>query len=117
MCLPGIEQELLSQDKRIVCIYGFGAGNAPTRVLNYIRNFYIDKTKPCIIACSQAERDIKKPKYYKNVGIAWLAQDGFNVWSQMNYPIEFIHALACFSLLVSFDDPGYILSKYLESSY
>jgi len=116
MCVPGIEQEL-SEDKKIVCIYGFGAGNAPSRVLNYFRSFYLEKGKPYIIACSQAEGDFKKPKCYKNVGIAWLAQDGFKVWSQMDYPIEFIHALACFSLLVSFNDPGYIFSKYLENLY
>ena len=116
MCLPGAELKL-SEDKKIVCIYGFGAGNAPTRVLDYFRSFYLEKEKPCIIACSQAEGDIKKPKYYKKVGIAWLAQDGFKVWSQMDYPIEFIHALACFSLLASFDDPGLILSKYLEGPF
>jgi len=116
MCHPGVEQEL-SEDKKIVCVYGFGAGNAPTKVLNYIRNFYMDKSKPCIIGCSQAEGGIKKPKYYKNVGIAWLAQDGFKVWSQMDYPIEFIHALACFSLLVSPDAPESILSKYLERPF
>jgi len=71
----------------------------------------------CIIACSQAEGDIKKPKYYKKVGIAWLAQDGFKVWSQMDYPIEFIHALACFSLLVSPDTSESTLSKYLEGPF
>jgi len=113
MCIPGIEQKL-SEDKKLVCIYGFGAGNAPTDVINYFRSFYLEKEKPCIIACSQAEGDIKKPKYYKKVGIAWLAQDGFKVWNQMDYPIEFIHALACFSLLVSSDAPESILSKYLE---
>ncbi len=116
MCLPGVEQKL-SEDKKIVCVYGFGAGNSPTRVLNYFRSFYLEKEIPCIIACSQAEGDIKKPNYYKKVGIALLAQDGFKVWSQMDYPIEFIHALSCFSLLVSFDDPGLILSKYLEGPF
>jgi len=116
MCTPGIEQKL-SEGKKIVCVYGFGAGNAPLKVLNYFRSFYLKKEKPCIIACSQAEGDIKKPKYYKDVGIAWLAQDGFKVWSQMDYPIEFIHALACFSLLVSPDAPESILSKYLERPF
>ncbi|MGB2782690.1 MAG: asparaginase domain-containing protein, partial [Atribacterota bacterium] len=104
MCLPGAEQ-VLSDDRKIVCVYGFGAGNAPTRVLDYFRSFYFEKEKPCIIACSQAEGDIKKPKYYKKVGIGWLVDDGFKVWSQMDYPIEFIHALACFSLLTSSNDP------------
>lgn len=116
MCMPGIEQKL-SEDKKIVCIYGFGAGNAPINVLNYFRSFYLEREKPCIIACSQAEGDIKKPKYYQKVGIAWLAQDGFKVWSQMDYPIEFIHSLACFSLLVSSDAPESILSKYLEGPF
>jgi len=113
LCLPGIEQEL-SKDKKIVCVYGFGAGNAPTQVLDYFRSFFTSGEKPRIIACSQAEGDIKKPKYYKDVGIAWLGEDGFKVWSQMDYPIEFIHALACFSLLASYDSPDRILSKYLE---
>jgi L-asparaginase len=117
MCAPGMRLWHIDNQEKILCIYGFGAGNAPTEVLNYIRNFYMNKSKPCIIACSQAEGDIKKPKYYKNVGIAWLAEDGFKVWSQMDYPIEFIHALACFSLLASFDDPGQILSKYLEGPF
>lgn len=116
MCTPGVEQKL-SEDKKIICIYGFGAGNAPTRVLNYFRSFYLERDKPLIVACSQAEGDIKKPKYYKNVGIAGLAKDGFKVWSQMDYPIEFIHALACLSLLLSFDDPGSIFSKYLEGPF
>jgi len=116
MCAPGVEQKL-SEDKKIVCIYGFGAGNAPVKILNYFRSFYLEKEKPCIIACSQAEGDIKKPRYYKKVGIAWLAQDGFKVWSQMDYPPEFIHALACFSLLVSPDAPESVLSKYLEGPF
>ena len=116
MCVPGIKPKI-EENKKIVCIYGFGSGNAPSTVLNYLHLFYLKKEKPCIIACSQAEKDIKKPEYYENVGIAGLSKKGFKVWSQLYYPIEFIHSLAFFSLLVSFDDPGYILSKYLESPY
>lgn len=114
MCVPGMKLRLSCDQNKILCIYGYGAGNAPTEVLNYIRTFYTSKAKPCVIACSQAEGDIKKPDYYKEVGIALLTKDKFRVWSQMDYPIEFIHALACFSLLASFDDPGLILSKYLN---
>lgn len=114
MCVPGMKLRLNYDQDKILCIYGYGAGNAPTEVLNYIRTFYIDKPKPCVIACSQAEGDIKKPDYYKEVGIALLTKDKFRVWSQMDYPIEFIHTLACFSLLASFDDPGLILSQYLN---
>jgi len=114
MCMPGMRLRHIDDQGKILCIYGYGAGNAPTEILDYIRNFYTDKEKPCVIACSQAEGDIKKPDYYKEVGIALLTKDKFRVWSQMDYPIEFIHALACFSLLASFDDPGFILSKYLR---
>jgi len=35
----------------------------------------------------------------------------------MDYPLEFIHALACFSLLVSPDAPESVLSKYLERPF
>jgi L-asparaginase len=117
MCTPGIEPEV-NTTKKIICIYGFGAGNAPTNVLDYLREkFPGQKEKPCIIACSQAEGDIKKPDYYKKVGIAWLAQDGFKVWSQMDYTIEFIHALACYALLIDIDNPGIILSRYIQGPF
>jgi L-asparaginase len=117
MCLPGIEPKIDSTTK-IICIYGFGAGNAPVRVLDYLREeFKGEKEKPGIIACSQAEGDIKKPDYYREVGIAWLARDGFKVWNQMDYPVEFIHALACYALLIDFDNPGIILSRYLQGPF
>lgn len=116
MCAPGIKPTLSGQE-RILCIYGFGAGNAPTEVLDYLRVFYTDKKKPEIIACSQAEGDMKKPNHYDKVGIALLVKDGFKVWSQMDYPIEFIHSLACFALLSSFNSPGKILSKYLTEKF
>ena len=116
MCAPGIKPVLTGQEK-ILCIFGFGAGNAPTRVLDDLLTFYVDKKKPDIIACSQVEGDMKKPNHYKEVGIALLAKDGFNVWSQMDYPIEFIHSLACYSLLSFFHQPGKMLSKYLKGEF
>ena len=117
MCAPGIEPEV-SSDKKIICIYGFGAGNASADVLNYLQDKFKNKDKkPCIIACSQAEGDIKKPDYYKDVGIAWLSNNGFEVWSQMDYPIEYIHALACYSLLVDFNNPGRILTRYIQGPF
>ena len=117
MCVPGMDPEI-HQTKKLICIYGFGAGNAPTSVLDYLRKkFQGKKKKPCIIACSQAEGDRKKPDYYQKVGIAWLAQDGFQVWNQMDYPIEFIHALACYALLIDSEHPGVILSRYLQGPY
>lgn len=116
MCVPGIKPTLTGQEK-ILCIFGFGAGNAPSKVLDYLRSFYAGKKKPDIIACSQAEGDMKKPNHYNEVGIALLAKDGFKVWSQMDYPIEFIHSLACFALFASFTHPGKILSKYLKEKF
>ncbi len=117
MCVPGMKAET-GIDKKIICIYGFGAGNAPAKTLEYFREkFKYCKDKPCIIACSQAEGDIKKPDYYKGVGIASLAQDGFVVWNQMDYPIEFIHALACYALLNDVDNPGLTLSKYIQGPF
>jgi L-asparaginase len=114
MCIPGTEPEI-SPTSKIICVYGFGAGNAPVTVLDNVRKrFEGQENKPCIIACSQAEGDIKKPDYYQKVGIAWLAKDGFKVWGQMDYPIEFIHALACYALLIDYENPGPILSRYIQ---
>jgi L-asparaginase len=114
MCAPGIEPEV-NLNKKIICIYGFGAGNALTNVLDYLQKKFKDEDeKPCIIACSQAEGDIKKPDYYKEVGIACLSHKGFNVWSQLDYSIEYIHSLAYYSLLINFNNPGAILSKYIQ---
>lgn len=117
MCVPGMDARI-DVNKKILCIYGFGAGNAPLKVLNQIRErFSKVNEKPSIIACSQAEGDIKKPDYYKDVGIAWLTGDGFKVWNQMDYPIEFIHGLACYALLNDYDHPGSILSKFLQGPF
>lgn len=116
LCVPGVEPEI-PQDKKMICLYGFGAGNAPESVLKSLAASYPQLEKPLIIACSQAERDIKKPEYYENVGIAGLAKNGFKVWGQLDYPIEFIHSLAVFSLLASPNHPEIILSNYLEGPY
>ena len=117
MCVPGMEP-LVDTTKKIICIYGFGAGNAPQKVLEHFREkFRYKKDKPSIIACSQAEGDIKKPDYYRGVGIALLADDGFEVWNQMDYPVEFIHSLACYALLNDFGNPGTILSRYLQGPF
>jgi len=116
MCVPGGKPKV-GASKKIICIYGFGAGNAPRNVLDYLDSHYLNKAKPFIIACSQAERDTKKPEYYESVGIAGLAQKNFKVWSQLDYPIEFIHSLAVFALLYSPNNPEKILSKYLEGPY
>ncbi len=117
MCAPGMEP-LVDLTKKIICIYGFGAGNAPLTVLNYLREeFGNEQKKPCIIACSQAEGGVKKPDYYQDVGIAWLARNGFKVWNQMDYPVEFIQALCCFALLNNFNNPGAVLSKYLQGPF
>lgn len=115
-CMPGLEP-IIEDDYEMICIYGFGTGNAPSSVLKNISSHYQNREKPIIIACSQAEKDVKKPEYYKDVGIATLAKKGFKVWGQLEYPIEFIHALAVFSLLCSPRNPAPVLSKYLEGPY
>ena len=116
ICFPGITPKL-SPNKKVLCIIGFGAGNAPISVLNCISNYYLHKEKPCIIACSQAEKDIKKPDHYENVGIAELVKKGFRVWSQLDYPVEFIHALTVYALLCFPDHPDNILSSYLQEIF
>jgi len=116
MCIPGLKPRI-EADKEIICIYGFGAGNAPSNVLGYLVSYYQNMEKPYIVSCSQAEGDIKKPEYYESVGIATLAKKGFKVWGQLDYPIEFIHSLSVFSLLSSPKDPAPILSKYLAGPY
>ncbi len=103
-CSPGTEP-LLSGDEKILGIVGFGAGNAPTGLLDRVAAAYGPGERPLVIACSQAEGDIKNPSAYHDVGMAGLSSRGFEVWGQMDYPVEFIHALGCYSLMGSPQDP------------
>lgn len=112
-CSPGTIP-LLSGDEKILGIIGFGAGNAPTATLEKIAGTYAPSSMPRVIACSQAEGDVKNPAAYHDVGIAGLSAMGFQVWGQMDYPVEFIHALSCYALMAFPDDPGKILGKFLK---
>ena len=101
-------------DEKILALLGFGAGNAPTSLLESVAAAYPEGARPLVIACSQAEGDVKDPGAYHDVGMAYLAQKGFEVWGQMDYPLEFIHALGCFALMAYPSDPGRILGKFLR---
>jgi L-asparaginase len=46
--------------------------------------------------------------------MATLSSRGFDVWGQMDYPVEFIHALGCYALMAWPQDPGRILGKFLK---
>lgn len=113
MCTPGFVPHTTGQE-RILAILGYGAGNAPSKVLRTLEKNFKDGPKPHVIACSQAEGDTKNPGSYAGVGIGSLVSSGFPVWSQMDYPVEFIHALGCYSLLASPSAPGFVLSHYLR---
>jgi len=112
-CAPG-SLPVLSGVEKYVGVVGFGSGNAPQAVLEKIRDVYGEREKPHILACSQAEGDVKNPKAYHGVGIGSLADEGFIVWNQMDYPLEFIHALCCFAELVSPGNPGLLFERYLK---
>ncbi|MCF4151616.1 asparaginase [Dethiosulfovibrio sp. F2B] len=112
-CTPGFSPRL-SGEERVLAILGYGAGNAPSGALHAVESAFDGLPKPHVIACSQAEGDMKNPGSYAGVGIASLAGRGFTVWSQMDYPVEFIHALGCYSLLASSSAPGFVLSHYLR---
>lgn len=114
-CVPGTDP-LFSGDEKIIGLVGFGAGNAPTALLEKITGTYAVSAskKPLIIACSQAEGDVKNPAAYHDVGIANLSSRGFQVWGQMDYPVEFIHALCCYALMAFPENPGKILGKFLK---
>ena len=101
-------------DEKILALLGFGAGNAPTVLLEEVAAAYPEGAKPLVIACSQAEGDVKDPGAYHDVGMAYLSQRGFEVWGQMDYPVEFIHALGCFALMAYPSDPGRVLGKFLR---
>lgn len=112
-CAPG-SIPVLSGEEKYLGVIGFGSGNAPQAVLEAIRKVYAGKVKPHVFACSQAEGDVKNPRAYHGVGIGSLAEDGFTVWNQMDYPVEFIHALGCFAEVVSPGTPETLIERYLK---
>jgi L-asparaginase len=111
--VPGLETGA-SGDESILIIEGYGAGNMPQRLHAEIDEIYRGRKKPQIIACSQAEHGIKDPTAYSGVGIGELSHRGFTVWSQGDYPMEFICALTHLAMLISPDNPGQVLEKYLN---
>ena len=97
-------------------LVGYGAGNVPQRLLRQVEETYAKRDrKPLILACSQAEGDFKNPGAYRNVGIASLSRSGFRVFSQMDSPLEFVHALGCFALLARPEAPEDVLSRHLKT--
>lgn len=114
-CAPGCPVAL-SGEERILGLIGLGSGNAPQSVLRACVERFRPGQKPLILGCSQAEGDRKNPSAYKKVGIASLVEEGFSVWSQGEYPLEFVHALAAYALLGAPDDPASVLDRYLRRS-
>jgi len=112
LALPGADLPLTGEE-RILGLLGFGSGNLPQRHHRALREAYGGR-KPILLACSQAEGDIKNPGAYRNVGMGGLAEEGFPVYGQMDWPLEFVHALACFALLARPEDPEAILSRHLK---
>ncbi|PIE55107.1 MAG: L-asparaginase 1 [Dethiosulfovibrio peptidovorans] len=112
-CAPGVVPSLRG-DERILAVVGYGLGNCHSGVLQELRTVFANAPKPHVVACSQAEGGMKNPGGYADVGLASLAASGFPVWGQMNYPLEFIHALGCYALLASPEAPGFILSRFLR---
>lgn len=112
-CVPG-GMPCTEGNERILMIYGYGAGNAPSDVLRRLSRSYLPQERPVVVACSQAEGDVKNPSAYSGVGACVLSEEGFEVYSQMDYPFEFIHALSCYALAVDYENPGWILAKFLK---
>lgn len=110
---PGLMPRFSGEEK-VVVILGQGAGNASVPFMEEIVSFWEGRRKPLLLACSLAEGDEKRPEAYKDVGLAWLSRRGFGLWSQGDYPLEFIHGLAWFALLGNSADPGSVLSRYLR---
>lgn len=108
--LPG-QRFVRAGGEKILILCGFGAGNIPRALHEEIERAYPDE-KPLIIACSHAELGVKNPVAYSNVGIGNLAAKGFSVWSQGDYPMEFITALAYCAAFTG--SPEELLSKYLK---
>ena len=114
-CFPGCGL-CLRGDEEVLGLVGYGAGNVPQRLLRQVEETYAKRDrKPLILACSQAEGDFKNPGAYRNVGIASLSRSGFRVFSQMDSPLEFVHALGCFALLARPEAPEDVLSRHLKA--
>ncbi|EFQ23949.1 Asparaginase/glutaminase [Aminomonas paucivorans DSM 12260] len=114
-CFPGCGL-CLRGDEEVLGLVGYGAGNVPQRLLRQVEETYAKRDrKPLILACSQAEGDFKNPGAYRNVGIASLSRSGFRVFSQMDSPLEFVHALGCFALLARPEAPEDVLSRHLKT--
>ena len=114
-CAPGCPGNF-SGKERVLGLIGLGSGNAPQNVLQACVDRFRIGPKPLVLGCSQAEGDRKNPAAYKKVGIASLVDEGFSVWSQGEYPLEFVHALATFALLGAPEDPASVLDRYLRRS-
>ena len=114
-CAPGCPGNF-SGKERVLGLIGLGSGNAPQNVLQACVDRFRTGPKPLVLGCSQAEGDRKNPAAYKKVGIASLVDEGFSVWSQGEYPLEFVHALATFALLGAPEDPASVLDRYLRRS-
>ena len=114
-CFPGCGL-CLRGDEEVLGLVGYGAGNVPQRLLRQVEETYAERDrKPLVLACSQAEGDFKNPGAYRNVGIASLSRSGFRVFSQMDSPLEFVHALGCFALLARPEAPEDVLSRHLKA--
>ena len=115
VCFPGCEGTFRG-DERILGLVGYGAGNAPQSLHRQVEEAFAHRQeKPLILACSQAEGDLKNPGAYRNVGLAALARKGFRVFGQMDYPLEFVHALGCYALLIRPEAPEEVLGRHLKT--
>lgn len=112
-CTPG-SPLLLSGSESVLGLIGYGSGNMPSHELLHIKDFFEGRRHPHILACSQAEGDTKNPSLYNKVGLASLSEFGFPIWSQMDYPIEFVHALAVFALLTHPQEPEMVFARHLK---
>ncbi|QTX31318.1 asparaginase [Aminithiophilus ramosus] len=110
---PGLRPHFSGREK-VLLVLGLGAGNASTLLIEEIDSFWQGREKPFVLACSLAEGDEKKPDVYDDVGLASLARRGFPLWSQGDYPLEMIHALAWFSLMGAPEDRASVFSRYLR---
>ncbi|MCF7936382.1 MAG: asparaginase domain-containing protein [Synergistales bacterium] len=111
-CTPGNPLEPTGEEE-ILGLIGFGSGNAPQHILRAVGEAFQGGDRPIILACSQAEGDVKNPAAYSDVGIATLAEKGFPVFGQRDYPLEFVHALAWYALCGAPDTPGELMKRYL----